>query len=171
MMSEVLELLQEASHQSMSATQDRMAAATMWKTVASVFGSPSTSELEAIKTILSLLDIAVAESTSLEGISNRLTEEWTFKDAQGAASDGAALAIGSGNLSLAVSLLEQGRSIIYTQLGRYRSVIDDIRKASPNLAERLVDQGLALDALVVRGERTISNSHVKMKPFDDNASR
>lgn len=166
---EVVELLQEAAHHSLSATSERTRAANRWRMISSAIGHPS--QLEAVKITLNLMDLAVAESTSLESLSRRLAEEESFKNAQGVASDAAALAIESGDLPLAVSLLEQGRSIIYSHLGRYRSPIDDVRQVSPELAARLVDLGVQLDALVVRGERIDSTSNFEAKPFDDDTSR
>lgn len=165
---ELVELLQEAAYYSLSSTGERMRAANLWRRI-SHDGHPS--EFKAMKTTLNLMDLAVAESASLESLSDRLSDEKSFKEAQGVASDAATLAIESSDLRLAVSLLEQGRSIIYSQLGRYRSAIDDVRQVSPELAERLVNLSGDLDALVVRGERVESKGHFKMKPFDDNSSR
>lgn len=167
---EVPKLFREAAQHSMSRIEDRMAAAVDWRTMHSL-GFDSASELEATRTILNLLDLAVAESASLEGLSRRLSDGWQFKLAQGVASDGAALAIGSGDLHIAVSLLEQGRSIIYNQLGRYRWAIDDVHRVSPELASRLVGLGALLDALVVRGERMDPNCNTKNKPSDDDTTR
>lgn len=145
-----------------------MWAADMWRTVSRRLGDPS--ELDATKTMLNILDLAVAESTSLESLSGRLSNG-SFNHAQGVGSDAAALAIESGDFRLGVSLLEQGRSIIYAQLGRFRSAIDDIRKASSELAERLAGLSMELDALVVRGERVDSKINVQTKRSDDNFSR
>lgn len=165
---ELIELLQEAAHHLLSPIGERTRAANLWRRISRA-GHPS--ELEAMQTTLNLMDLAVAESASLQSLSSRLSDEASFRAAQGVASDSAALAIGSGDLPLAVSLLEQGRSIIYSQLGRYRAAIDDVRRVSPDLAERLVGLSMELDALVIRGERINFNSNIKTKPFDDDTSR
>lgn len=163
------ELLREAAQHFVSATNPRMSAASWWQRLAHAVGSPT--ELEAIRRMLNLLDLAVAESASLESLSSRLSENNQFRAALGVASDGAVLTVKSGDLRLAVSLLEQGRSIIYSQLGRYRSAIDKVHEVSPELAKRLVGLGIELDALVVRGERVDLVGNTKKRSFDDDTSR
>lgn len=165
---EPIKLLQEAAHHSLSPTAVRMVAARRWRDLAGRCGHVSV--LDAMKTRLNIMDLAVAESTSLEILSDSLSDDKSF-DGQGVASEATALAIGSGDLRLAVSLLEQGRSIIYSQLSQYRSAIDDVHRVSPELATRLVDLGAELDALVARGERIDSSSNTRTRPFDDNTSR
>lgn len=168
-MEEVLELLKEASQHTMSPTRSRMHAATLWRTSCRDSGLPS--ELEAIKAILNLMDLAVAESTTLEGLPSMLSDTVESDEAQGVASDAAALSLNSGDLVTAVSLLEQGRSIIYAQLGRYRPAVDDVYRISPDLSGRLVDLSVQLDALVVRRERIDSKNNARARPFDDDISR
>lgn len=81
------------------------------------------------------------------------------------------LGIEASDLPLAVSLMEQGQSIIYTRLGLYRSAIDVVRKESPELATRLGDLSAELDALVARRERTDIKTNDRTRQFDDNTSR
>lgn len=168
-MDNVFELLQEATLHSFSATHDRISAANRWRNLARKHAHPS--ELLAMRETLNLLDLAAAEASSAQRLSHRLAHEEMFRGAQGVASEAAALAIQEENVDLAISLLEQGRSIIFAQLSRYRPVIDDVREISPELAVRLVDLGVELDALVFRGERVGPNSNAKMEYLDDNASR
>lgn len=168
-MENVFDLLQEATLHSLSATHDRISAANTWRDLARKHGHPS--ELLAMRETLNILDVAAAESSSLETLSLRLSDWRSFQGAQGNASDAAALAIDSRDLPLAVSLLEQGRSVIYSHLCRYRSAIDDVRRVSPELAARLFDLSVELDALVVRGERIDSNKNTRTKPSDDNVTR
>lgn len=166
---EIIDLLQAASQHTMSATKERLKAAGMWREVCRWMRRAS--ELDALRSMLHLVDLTVAESRTLENLSSRLSSVEKSKAVQGIASDAAALAIDSGDLPQAISLLEQGRSIIYAQLGRYRSTIDDVRRVSPELAASLADLSVELDALVVRGERINSKSNVMTQPSDDDTSR
>lgn len=143
----IISLVKEATHTSPASIRDRMRGADAWRHLARKHGDLS--ELKAAREILNLLDLAVAESASLESLSSRLSQQATFRNVRGVASDAAALAMESGDYALAVSLLEQGRSSIFAGLGRYRSAINDIRGASPDLATRFVELSAELDGLVV----------------------
>lgn len=169
MVDKVIEMLQEATLHSWSTTGDRIHAANVWRKTSHTHAHPS--ELEAIRETLNLLDLAVAETASLEGVSTRLSEDETFRSAQGVASDAAALAIQAGDLPMAVSLLEQGRSIIFSQLGRYRSSVEQVRSVAPELATRLGELGVQLDALVFRGEHSNPTSNVVPDGLQEEASR
>lgn len=102
-----------------------------------------------MKEILNLVDLAVAESASVESLSSRLSEDVYFTDVHGVGSDAAVLAILRRDYPLAVSLLEQGRSAIFAGLGRYRSAIEDVPETSPELAASFIDFSAQLNALVV----------------------
>lgn len=65
--------MQEGARHAMSSANDRVVAAPGWRLMARDFESES--ELEAVKTTLNLMDLAVAESSSLEDVSNQLSEE------------------------------------------------------------------------------------------------
>lgn len=120
---------------------------------------------------LNLLDIAVAQSTSIRRLSSLLAEDNTFMLIQGLASDSAALALEAGQVPLAVSLLEQGRSIIFTQLGRYRSVIDDIREVSRELADRFSGISAQMNELLLEDRGLASDSLTLPEIFENNATR
>lgn len=149
---------------------DRIYAANQWRNLAVRYNHSS--QLDAARETLNLLDLAVAESTTLEGVSSRFSDDWSFRGAQGAASDAAALAVQSGDVKLAVSLLEQGRSSIFNQLGRYRSAIDDIREASPELATRFLKLSADLESLVLKAEKasTKLNARTGIK-YQDGVAR
>lgn len=168
-MDEIFGFLQEAVLHSLSPTAARIGAANVWRALAQKRAHPS--ELQAMKETLVLLDLAVVESASLEVHSRRLVDGNIFREAQGVASDAAALAIRANDLPLAVSLLEQGRSTIFKQLSNYRLAIDDVRRVSPELATRLIELGSELDALVIRGDCSNSPASVPTQMFEDKASR
>ncbi|KAG8950980.1 hypothetical protein FRC03_012673 [Tulasnella sp. 419] len=53
------------------------------------------------------------------------------------ASDAASCAIEAGQIETAVEFLEQGRTLLWTQMGRYRTSLDSLRFVDPGLAGRL----------------------------------
>lgn len=162
-------MLREAILHPLSPTSDRLQGANAWSGLCQTHAHPS--ELEAAKETLKLIDLAVTESSSLEGISSRLSEHTTFRHARRVASNAAALALEGGDSGLAVSLLEQGRSTILTRLSRYRGALDDVHKASPHLAIRFVELSAKLNALVLhRGEVSSEDMRIPGN-YEDNASR
>lgn len=86
----------------------------------------------------------------------------------GVVTDAMALALQSGDCALAVTLLEQGRSIIFTGLGRYRSAITEVQEASQALAERFIQLSTQLDALVVGSE---NETEAFTQSYQDRATR
>lgn len=162
-------MLKEATRHPLSGTSQRLTAAYKWKTISRKYGRSS--ELEATREILNLLDLAVAESSSLEVLAGRLSGDETFRQAEGAASDAAVLAILARDLPLAVALLEQGRSTIFTQLGRYRSAADEVGAMSPEFATRFAELSVQMDALMLQERRNQSNSDTAAQSFEDAGSR
>lgn len=164
-----MDLLREATFHAPSVITDRISAANYWRKYSRKYAHAT--ELEAAKQTINLLDLAVSQSASLEGLSDLLMREDSFEDAQGIASDAAALALQAGDAKLAVSLLEQGRSTIFTQLGRYRSVIEEVGIVSPTLAERFVRLSTELDNLVVGKVAGGSKAEARTGSFEDAADR
>lgn len=162
-------MLQEATRSTAASVQERLFAVNIWRDLAQRHNHQS--ELKAMRQTLDLVELAVAESHSLECLSDRLTSEWTFLGTRSIGSDAAALAIQSGDTRLAVSLLERGRSSIFRQLGRYRSVIDDVREVSPNLALRFTDKSAELSELILNAERGKIASDERARGVQDNTVR
>lgn len=163
-----MEFLREATLASSSPLHHRVDAANEWRYLAQQYGHPS--ELEAARGTLILLDLAVAESASLQHHSHRLTKNKVYKGARGVASAAAVLAVRAGDVPLAVSLLEQGRSTIFTQLGHYRSAIEDVRDVSPDLAKRFEELSASLNALLLNGDDN-SETVTRLGKYRDIASR
>lgn len=139
--------LEEASQPGFSSNVNRLRAANQWRTFARLFHHQSA--MKAHETALSLLDIAVSGTPSLEKRFAQLSTNQIVNDARGVASDAAAFAVGQGDLPLAVTLLEQGRMILFTQLRRYRTSLDDVRALAPELAEKFAHLGHELDQALV----------------------
>lgn len=165
-------MLKEATLHCTSLLSHRIHAANEWRRFSRKHSQAS--EFEAAREVLNLLDLAVSESSSLNGLYGRLSADETFKTAHGTAAEAAALAIDGGDVTQAIAVLEQGRSIILTQLGRYRSAIEDVSNVSQDLAARFVNLSSSLNALVLSPKGIISESNALATDtghFIDNSSR
>lgn len=111
-----------ASTHNPSRIEDRMQAAGLWRDQAALLDHGS--QLDAYIVSLGILDAAITRSRSLEEQYSQLTSNNITALSKDVAVDGAALAISLGNLEIAVEMLEQGRATLFTQLGRYRTVLD-----------------------------------------------
>ncbi len=83
------------------------------------------SSIEAYCKSLELLQIVLAAGSSLESRHLNLISI-ALDETRNLAVNGAACAIKLGNLELALEMLEQGRSLLMTQAGRYRTPVDDL---------------------------------------------
>ena len=63
------------------------------------------------------------------------------------ASDAASAAIDAGDLKLAVELLEQGRTILWSRMAKYRHPLDQLRHINRELADRLQALSIELEHL------------------------
>lgn len=120
-------------------------------------------------TALSLLDIVVSGTQSAEKRYTQLSTNRIIKNARGVASDAAAIAVSQGDLQLAVTLLEQGRMIIFTQIRRYRTPLDDLNALAPELANRFMKLSHDLDQWAV--SRETSEGDALEAEFEDSVSR
>lgn len=126
--------------------------------------------MRAYGTTLGLLEEAITRSTSLEKQYSQLSNHSTLKQTKGLAVDAASLAIDGGEVELALELLEQGRAVLFAQLGRYRTALDDIAAVAPELAKKLVTLGRQLDAVTVSGEWVTSGFEPRSR-FEDDMTR
>lgn len=86
-----------------------------------------------------LLPVLASRRTS------RTTREALVGGWSGLAADAAASAVAAGRPENAVSLLEQGRSVLWSQLLDSRTDLGELRRAAPDLAAALQRVGAALD--------------------------
>lgn len=103
---------------------------------------------------LDLVDESISQARSLQSLFRHVSKHEVIQNARTVASDATALASERGDVSLAVTLLERGRTMIFTQLGRFRQTLGDIQKTAPELAEKFVELSDTLNDLVVRGEKS-----------------
>lgn len=148
----IIDLFREASLTTSSPVQLRLQAASEWCRNARILGHESV--LEAYSTSLNLLGVAIARGRSLETRHIHLsTDTMLSRDVvEHLATDAASWAIEQDRVELAVEFLEQGRATILTQIGRYRTPLDDVAKKNPELARRFEGLSRLLDRSIVKGE-------------------
>lgn len=111
-------------------TRARLMAALLWARESAARGD-SADAVEAYRVALeNLTRLAIPGLRRADG--ERLLDEW-----RGIARDAAAEAILIGQLDTAVEFLEQGRGILWSQLLRQRSSLDELRDRHPELASEL----------------------------------
>ncbi len=120
----ILQLIEEATYATTGgSTGERLQAAFAWVDLATRWSRPSS--LEAYSKSLELLEILIATGRSLESRHLRLTSK-AIRKSQTLAVDSAACAISLGYIEMAVEMLEQGRSLLLNQAGRYRTPVDGL---------------------------------------------
>jgi hypothetical protein len=130
---EIILLYMEASSLTSNGSLGKsLAASVEWVDFSLRIHHPST--LDAYRTSLNLLEIFMARSSSLETRFISLPAELTLRT-QTLSMDGAACALDSSRVDLAVELLEQGRTVLLTQAGKYRTPVHRLSVVAPDLAE------------------------------------
>lgn len=84
-----------------------------------------------------------------------------IQDARGVAVEAAALALEQGRPELAIRLLEQGRGVVFRQLGQLRAEVDDIQLVVPGLAEIFRSLSHQLEALAVTSSQLAASSGLR----------
>lgn len=131
----------------------RVQAVLQWNDFARKYLHPS--RLEASITFLNLIDTALTRAPSIDGQYRWLL--YNGRIMENVASSAAAAAIHQGDLPLAISLLEQGRALILSQLGRYRTTLEELKDRDPVLATNFAQLSKELDVIVVRLARLEPN--------------
>ncbi len=161
---EILSLLvQASSDKAGGALSIRFEAVLRWVNVAVKWSDVSATE--AYRTALQILEALIASGSSLESRHTRLTS------ARGSRTDtlsvdGAACAIASGNPELALELLEQGRSMLLAQAGKYRTRVDDLKALYPALAEEFQTISRNMEASVMEIGRPIGGQDFALASGD-----
>ncbi|KAG8942481.1 hypothetical protein FRC03_003170 [Tulasnella sp. 419] len=82
-------------------------------------------------------------------------------------SDGAAAAINADDIKRAVELLEQGRTILWSQLNRYRTPLDSLERVNPQIAAEF----MRLSQLLERSAVANPSTHLPELSMEQEASR
>ena len=123
-------IMEATSAASGGALEHRLLAALSWVSLSIQWSHPST--LDAYCKSLELLQVLISTGSSLESLHYRLTSTISLKGTRNLAVDAAACAIRERRIEMALELLEQGRSLLLTQAGRYRTPVDDLEDTLAN---------------------------------------
>lgn len=157
-------MLREATLPSPSPIAHRISAAANWRAYSTKYNHES--QLEAMEETLNVLDESLALSRSLQNLHQRVTE-FELQAISAVASDAAARAFSLGDIKLGVALLERGRALIYTQLGRFRQDCDPLQGAPADLVQRFTELSGRLDDLVVHGSKAKAMQNSEAEAFND----
>ncbi|KAG8905095.1 hypothetical protein FRB99_000696 [Tulasnella sp. 403] len=163
-----IEMLESACTAIGSPPVERLRSSYNWVALSRHYKHPSITR--ACRTMLDILDMAIARSHSLESRHSHITTDTLFKYAKGIVSDAAACAIEEGQVGTAVELLERGRAIILTQIGRYRTPLDELRAVNAELAGRFEMLNRQLESSVVPSSSTTEPSELEPS-YEDKIAR
>ena len=143
---EILWLLKEATSFTHGPPNSRLRASLSWVAAAGKWSDPS--EIEAYRISLGLIQTILADNSSLQLRHTRLTSRQLARS-QTLAVDAAACAISNDRPELAVELLEQGRAVLLTQAGHYRTRVDELEAIDSNLAGEFRKASREMEAFVL----------------------
>jgi hypothetical protein len=143
---EILGLLKDATSSTRGPPSSRLQASLSWVAAAGKWSDPS--EIEAYRICLGLIETIVAGDSSLQLRHTRLASR-ELASSQNIAVDAAACAISTDRPELAVELLEQGRAVLLTQAGHYRTRVDELEAIDPNLAGEFRKTSREMEAFVL----------------------
>jgi tetratricopeptide (TPR) repeat protein len=121
-----------------ASAERRLAAASGWGWCALRAGDPG----EAVVGYATAID--QLQLVAWHGL-GQATREHHLRTWAGLAPDAAAAAVAAGQADLAVELLEEGRSILWTQAARLRQDLDALREQAPSLASALESARAVID--------------------------
>ena len=155
---QAFQLIEEAtSTTSGGPLEHRLLAALAWVGISIQWSHPS--ELDAFRKSLDLLQVLISTGSPLESIHYRLTSTAALKGTRHLAVDAAACAIREGRIEMALELLEQGRSLLLTQAGRYRTPVDDLDDTLAN-EFRAISSKMEASAMTTRLENVDRSSNL-----------
>ncbi|KAG9022017.1 hypothetical protein FRB95_000996 [Tulasnella sp. JGI-2019a] len=143
-----LHLAREGATHELSPVIDRLRASSHWVQFGKELDDPSV--LEAYMTQISLLDRYITFARSIGAQHSRLTTNSKSIQTADLASEATSYALQKSLPVMAIELLEQGRSILYSQLGKYHTSLIDLEAVNPKLANQF-------KVLSMRLEDTTSN--------------
>ncbi|KAG8897657.1 hypothetical protein FRB99_008006 [Tulasnella sp. 403] len=164
----VANTLEAASQSSISPSAPRLHACCNWIQIALEFDHDSA--MKAFTAMLDLLDLTAARSHSIESRQAQLSSNDVLQRAKGLVVDAAAFAVSRGQLALAVEILERGRAILYTQVSRYRTPMDELRAANLELANEFSQLSTVLESSMVADGRLVMERGTR-NAFEDEVSR
>ena len=146
---ELMRLLPELANDDSCEVFERVKISFFWAGLARIKMHPSVSI--AYETAMSLLQEALVFCPTLQTKHHRLAQVFKQGERLHSSSDYASYLIQNGQVKQAVETLEQGRTLIWSEMRGLRTSTDQLRAADPALADKLADinQRLELVAMSV----------------------
>ena len=138
-----------------------------WSHAARVFNHPST--LPAYQTAISLMQQSLSFAPTLEIQHFRLV---AMRDAYELPLNYASYLVQIGQLRQAIETLERGRGLLWSEMRRLHTSIDQLREVNLPLAKTFAGVNRDLEALIISGSRDVwmedgqTSIHEGMDPFD-----
>ncbi|KAG8859121.1 hypothetical protein FRB96_004691 [Tulasnella sp. 330] len=144
--------LKESSLHTASPLSDRLLAAENWISTAHEHGSTSLGEAYACS--LDLWDRSMLLTASKIGDKHKRMAHHLFPWEKGhdLTTDPASYAIGRGQLETAVEMLERGKAVLLTQLGKCRTAMEDLEVIDKELADRFRGLSAAVERDTLSGQ-------------------
>ncbi len=130
-------------------------AASKWARLADLWLDASA--IDAYRTSLELMSSLVASGSSLEARHARLNSGQA-PSTHTLAVEAASCAISLEEIKTAVELLEQGRSVLLTQAGRYRTRVDELEAINPSLAQNFKNASRRMEGSIMASESNKFNT-------------
>ena len=159
---EALHISREAATDCMDVAQPHKKATTalLWAQTARSLGNQS-EVFEAYRTFMQLLREVLVMSPTLEVQSGNI---WGTGTAVRAA---ASFAIEVGHIEIAVEMLELGRALLWSQVRRFRTPLDDLGAVNKELQDSFISTSRALETLSMRSMPTMRGSDVGQDSFGE----
>ena len=151
-----MDMFRTATNHETGSVLDRLDAAQRW--VKRADAADHSSSLEAYQAAVQLLPYVVMLASDARSRHRLLADRLGYR---GLWSDAAACAIRSGKLAQAVEILEEDRSIFWSQALQLRTPLDDLHHASPELAKRLQEIAATLERSAFREVSVVVHTDVK----------
>ena len=129
----------------------RLQAVLSWADVVSTWSDASA--VHAYRVSLDLREIIIASESCLEARHRRLTCIDNLRN-RNLAVDGAACAIAWGQVESAIEILEQGRSMVLAQAGKYRTIVEELKVRDPTLASEFQAISTKMEASAMDTQRS-----------------
>jgi hypothetical protein len=135
----------------------RLSAAKCWATLTAKYYLQSQETLLAFETVMSLLSLAA-------GLEHTVQHRYLLlQDMSDLPLQAAAAACSLDRINKALEWLEQGRCLVWTQLGHLRTPLDDLVQHTPALAQRFLHVSKNLECAAARGSSWQSDMPLKEK--------
>ena len=146
---ELMRLLPELANDNSGEVFERVKISFFWAGLARVNMYPSESVSIAYETAMSLLQEALVFCPTLQTQHLRLAQAFKQGERLPSSSDYASYLIQNGHVKRAVETLEQGRTLIWSEMRGLRTSTDKLRAADPALADKLADINQRLESVAM----------------------